>query len=336
MKKFLFVTTLLLAFVLFFSRCYLLNSYIYTDQELREHYQDKVVKPRYKESNFLDRKQHYAVLSKNDTLPLLVMIHGAPGAWYGYLNLTDDSLLQENFKIVAVDRLGYGKSGYGKEELSVQKQALAVKNIIERENTHHKKVYLVGRSYGAPIAAWLAINYPQTFEKLVLVSPVIDPDKEKFYWFSGIGNSQLVQWALPDLLNVATKEKFSHQKEMKLMANKWDKLYTPTYVLVGEDDAVADTANYSYAKNHITNCPAVFMKLKHTGHQITRQQPGLIKQLLLDKSNCESISCFLDKDLQSEVSVHGINVHSKETFTARNTSANMLPVGIEFKENAKH
>src|SRR4029078_1040844 len=130
--------------------------YIKTDAELEAHYRNAKVKPLYKESALSDRIQHYAVLSKSDTLPLLVMVHGAPGAWYGYLNLVDDSLLQEHFKIVAVDRLGYGKSGYGNEELSIKNQALAIKKIIEKENTTHKKVYLLGRSYGAPIAAWLA------------------------------------------------------------------------------------------------------------------------------------------------------------------------------------
>jgi len=284
MKRFL-LSTLVVLSILFFSRCYLVNSYVYTDQELEEHYQNKAVKPVYKESQLTDRTQHYAVLSKNDTLPLLVMVHGAPGAWWGYLNLTDDSLLQEHFKIVAVDRLGYGKSGYGKEELSVQKQALAIKQIIEKENTTGKKVYLLGRSYGAPVTAWLAIHYPEKFEKLVMVSPVIDPDKEKFYWFSDIGNSSLVQWALPEFLNVATKEKFAHAKEMKKMLPEWGKLCTPTYVLVGENDDIADTANYSFAKKYITNCPTVFMKLKNTGHQITRQQPELVKELLLENTD---------------------------------------------------
>jgi pimeloyl-ACP methyl ester carboxylesterase len=288
MKKFILVLVLIVASVLLFSRCFLLNGYIKTDAELEEHYKNASVKPVYKESALSDRKQHYAVLTKSDTLPLLVMVHGAPGAWYGYQNLTDDSLLQDHFKIVSVDRLGYGKSGYGKEELSIETQAKAIKKIIDKENTSNKKVYLLGRSYGAPITAWLAINYPQQFEKLVMVSPVIDPEKEKFYWFSDIGNSPLVQWALPELLNVATKEKFAHQKEMQLMLPKWERLCTPTYVLVGENDNVADTANYSFAKKHITNCTAVFMKLKNTGHQITQNQPELIKELLLETSYCEN------------------------------------------------
>lgn len=314
MKKLLFVIALLAASALFFSRCYL-GKYIYTDSELQEHYQDKIVKPVYKDNVFSDHKMHYAVLSKNDTLPLLVMIHGAPGAWYGYMNLTDDSLLQANFKIVAMDRLGYGKSGYGKEVLSTELQALAVKSIIDKENTTHKKVFMVGRSYGAPIAAWLAIHYPETFEKLVMISPVIDPDREKFYWFSNIGNSRLVQWALPDLLNVATKEKFSHQEQMRLMLPEWKKLNTPTYVLVGEEDQVADTANYSFAKKYITDCPAVFIKLKHIGHQITYQQPGIVKLLLLDKSNCRSV-CLNDTAICREVCGHEGKVVMKERLRA--------------------
>jgi pimeloyl-ACP methyl ester carboxylesterase len=283
MKKFLFVKLLLFFTCVFLlSSCFLLSKYIYTDKELEEHYQNKTIKPLYRQTSFLNRSIHYAVFSKSDTLPLLIFVHGAPGAWYGFMNLADDSLLQAHFKIVSVDRLGYGKSGYGKEELSTQLQALSIKNVIEKENKSKKKVYILGRSYGAPIAAWLAINYPQTFEKLVMISPVIDPEKEKFYWFSNIGRWRAVQWLLPDLLNVATKEKFAHPNEMKRMLPEWEKLYTPTYVLVGEEDQVADTANYTFAKAHIINCPAVFMKLKHTGHLITRQKPELIKDLLFN------------------------------------------------------
>jgi pimeloyl-ACP methyl ester carboxylesterase len=284
MKKTILIIFIALISLVVLSRCIFVNKFVYTDKELTEHYRDQPLKPQYKDVLFLGRNVHYAVISKNDTLPLLVMVHGAPGAWYGYLNLTDDKALQDHFRIVSVDRLGYGKSGYGKEELSVQVQALAIKNIIERENRSGKKVYLLGRSYGAPITAWLAINYPQNFEKLVMVSPVIDPDKEKFYWFSEIGRLPAVQWILPDLLNVATREKFAHQQEMKNMLPKWDHLYTPTSVLVGENDDVADTANYSFARKHIINCTATFLKLRNTGHQITRQQPEFVKCMLLGSS----------------------------------------------------
>lgn len=311
MKKFLLILTVLIASVFCLSSCFLLNKFVYTDKELEEHYKDKRIKPVYKNATYEGHRMHYAVLSKSDTLPLLIMIHGAPGAWYGYMTLTDDSLLQEHFKIVSVDRLGYGKSDYGKEVLSTELQAQAIKHIIDRENSTEKKVFMVGRSYGAPIAAWLAIHYPAAFEKLVMVSPVIDPDKEKFYWFSNIGKSRMVQWMLPELLNVATKEKFSHQEQMRLLAPEWKKLNTPTYVLMGEDDELADTANYSFAKRYVTDCPAVFIKLKHTGHQICHQQPGIIKQMILDKSNCGTL-CEMDTALYREVCFRPDGYHAPD------------------------
>lgn len=303
LKKYFLFPLLLLFSILFFSRCFFTARYLKSDSELEEHYRHAQLKPDYRMCENAGRQSHYAVISASDTLPLLVMVHGAPGAWYGYMNLTDDSLLQSHFKIVSVDRLGYGKSEGGHEELSVEVQAKAIQAVIARENTSGKKVFLLGRSYGAPITAWLAINDPGAFEKLVMVSPVIDPEKEKFYWFSDIGRWPLVQWMLPEMLNVATREKFSHAEEMRKLIPQWSQLKTPTYVLVGEEDAVADTANYSFARKNITNCSAMFMKLAHTGHQITRQQPDLIKTLLLSKDVCDENS-FLAQDQQTIQNLH--------------------------------
>ncbi len=261
----------------------MLNKYIYTDKELAQHYENKKNKPCYKEVSFLNKKMHYVVMCNNDSLPLLILIHGAPGAWYGYMNLMDDSLLQNNYKIIAIDRLGYGKSNYGNAETSTQIQALAVKEIIEKENHTGKKIVVLGRSYGAPVAAWLSIHYPQQIEKLFMISPVIDPQHEKFYWFSGIAKWKPVQWMLPKMLNVATKEKYSHVAEMKLMLPDWKKLYTPTFVITGANDQIADTCNFSFAKANIKHCPSVFLKLQNTGHLVTYEQPELVRNLLLQK-----------------------------------------------------
>lgn len=280
------ITTALLLVLISFSlpSCYVLKKYVYTDEELNEHYQTKALKPTYKKLDFLNRTLHYATISKNDTLPLLIFVHGAPGAWYGYLNLMDDSLLQANFKMVSIDRMGYGKSDYGKAELSTQIQALEIKRIVEAENTSRKKIFLLGRSYGAPIAAWFAINYPQQVERLLMASPVIDPEHEKFYWFSRIGKWHITQLILPQLLNVATKEKYSHEMEMKKMLDKWKKLYVRTSVLTGAEDRIADTANFSFAKRMLINCPCTFNKIPNTGHLVTRQHPEIVKEFLLEKN----------------------------------------------------
>ena len=235
----------------------------------------------YKSIDFENRSIHYAVMAKNDTLPLLVFVHGAPGAWHGYMNLMNDSVLQKKYKMISVDRLGYGKSGYGNPELSVEQQALSIQTIIQKENPDNRKVILFGRSYGAPITAWLAINKPQNVEKLFMISPVIDPTKEKFYWFSKAGKWKPIQKLLPKMLNVATAEKYSHQKEMQMMLPKWKELRVPTTVITGARDKVADTANFTFAKRHLTQCDTTMIKLNDVGHAVTRKKPELIKDLLL-------------------------------------------------------
>ena len=238
-------------------------------------------KPAYRSVPFLKRTIHYAVISRNDTLPLLVFVHGAPGAWYGYMNLMDDTLLQKKYKMISVDRLGYGKSDYGKAELSTEMQASSIESIIEKENTSHKKIILFGRSYGAPITALMAIEHPQNIDKLFMISPVIDPAKEKFYWFSKAGKWKVVQWLLPEMLNVATAEKYAHQSEMKMMLPKWKNLSVPTTVITGEKDRIADPANFAFAQKCLTNCDTTMIKLKNAGHLITYEKPELMRNLLL-------------------------------------------------------
>lgn len=281
MLKKLSIISLIFALFILFTKCFVLHKYMQSDSELSDHYNTMTFKPTYRSVAFLKKKIHYAVISKNDSLPLLVFVHGAPGAWYGYMNLMDDTILQKKFKMIAVDRLGYGKSNYGEAETSTALQALSIKSIIEKENTSHQKVTLVGRSYGAPITAWLAINYPDKIEKLFMISPVIDPAKEKFFWFSGAGKWKPVQWLLPELLNVATAEKFAHEQQMEMMLPKWKSLYVPTVVVSGETDRIADTANFSFAKRHLINCDTTMMMLKNTGHLVTYERPAIIKALLL-------------------------------------------------------
>ncbi|MGZ3899928.1 MAG: alpha/beta fold hydrolase [Bacteroidia bacterium] len=281
MLKKISLVVLLLVITVFFAKCFVLHKYMRSDRELSEHYSQMHIKPIYHSVPFLNKTIHYAVMAQNDSLPLLVFVHGAPGAWYGYMNLMDDTTLQKKFKMIAVDRLGYGKSGYGDAETSTSLQALSIKAIIDKENITHKKITLVGRSYGAPITAWLAINYPQQVSKLFMISPVIDPDKEKFYWFSNAGKWAPVQWLLPELLNVATAEKFAHVSEMEKMRSKWKNLYVPTVVISGETDRIADTANFSFAKRNLVNCDTTMMMLKNTGHLVTYERPQIIKDLLL-------------------------------------------------------
>jgi hypothetical protein len=76
--SFLFLVSTLLIFL--FTQCYALKKYMRSDEEISEHYESMNLKPNYRSVAFNKRSVHYAVMAKNDTLPLLVFVHGAPGA----------------------------------------------------------------------------------------------------------------------------------------------------------------------------------------------------------------------------------------------------------------
>ncbi len=275
--KFVFVFALFVDGMVLLSGCF--RKYIMTDREIEAHYQALKIRPRFSFDTLSSgRKIHYAEAG-NDSMPLLVFIHGAPGAWYGYMNYVDDSILQKRFHILAIDRPGYGKSDYGKSLVSIAEQAESLAPLIaKKKNKQH--VILVGRSYGGPVAAHVAISHPELADAVILLAPALDPTHEKFWWFSKPANSRIMRWMLPKAVNVASDEKFAHVAELTAMLPLWAKLKTPVTVVQGSEDQIVDTTNFSFAKRVIPASNARFIWLKGEDHFIAAHQPEFVKQLI--------------------------------------------------------
>lgn len=218
----------------------------------------------------------------SDTLPMLLLIHGAPGAWWGYMNMLDDTLLQKKFHIVSVDRPGYGNSWLKRRKpvSSIKKQAQCLLSVFELNHSKEPAIVL-GRSYGAPIAAAMAAMRPEEVKQLIMVSPVIDPEKEKFYWFSKYGRNRLVQLFLPREFNTATAEKYEHSEELRKMLPIWEKLTMPVAVIQGGNDWIGDPVNIEFAKKNIPSLRSQYITLPQAGHMLTYSHLNMIRQLIL-------------------------------------------------------
>lgn len=276
---------LLRSAILFLSLSVALSScfsrYIISAKEVRRHYADKKVKP--KEIFIKNDTLSLSLASMGpDTLPMLLLIHGAPGSLWGYMNLMDDEDLQKHFHIVSVDRVGYGKSRLKKRRYvtSIETQAHALLPVFEL-NKSDQKVIVLGRSYGAPIAARLASLASEQVKELIMVSPVIDPETERFFWFSKWGRMSFVQLFLPASFNAATAEKYSHADELRKLLPVWEKLSVPTTVIQGGNDWIADPSNIDFAKKHIKSKRAQYIFLYNAGHMITFSHAAMIKEMLL-------------------------------------------------------
>lgn len=258
------------------------SRFVMTGKELKEYYKDKPVKPTYFTIQN-DSVSLFCATTGADTLPPLLLIHGAPGAWYGSRNMLDDTALQHRFHMIAVDRPGYNKSGFKgnrKAVTSIATQSVAIHEAL-RLNRSHRKAIVMGSSYGAPIAAKMTVDYPNDFSHLVMVAAAIDPAKEKFWWFHKYIRKGPVKWMLPRFMRHATDEKFAHIKELNLLLPQWSRISIPVTVVQGSADHIVDPANLEFAKKQLAGKQAEFILLPGIDHLIRFQRPDVLKEILL-------------------------------------------------------
>ena len=197
--------------------------------------------------------------------------------------MLDDTILQKKFHIIAVDRLGYNKSRFKnkrKAVTSITTQATAIMEAL-RLNRSRQKSIVLGSSYGAPIAAQIALQHPGSFYHLFLLAPAIDPDKEKFWWFHKYIHRGPVHWFLPRFLKSATDEKFAHVKELLQLKPSWQQLSVPVTVIQGGVDNIVDPSNFEFAKQQLQGKEAQFIFLPEAGHMLRYRQSKLLRDILV-------------------------------------------------------
>lgn len=143
-----------------------------TDQEFADFFSQKGLEPTLSYYDKLDRKIRYASIG-SDTSATLFFIHGAPSSLSYYRDYMSDSSLLQRASMYAVDRAGYGFSGLGKPEVSIEKQVQLITPILDSLQKVHRPVVVVAASYGTSIACRLAMDRPDLVDGLVLLAPFI-------------------------------------------------------------------------------------------------------------------------------------------------------------------
>jgi pimeloyl-ACP methyl ester carboxylesterase len=208
--------------------------------------------------------RHIATLQiGNDSLPLTVFLHGSPGSGADYDDYLKDTTLYQKSKLIVIDRPGYGFSDYGREELSIVKQAEMIQNVVAQIGSKHK-INWVGYSYGGPVAARLAAIMPERTNGLLLVSASIAPSQEKIFKISYFLNRHALQEISQD----------------------WNKITAKTYIIHGDEDDLIYYENVVYCQKMMTNAKLEIIPMKGKGHgfffagkaQISRYLKQLLQQ----------------------------------------------------------
>ena len=119
---------------------------------------------------------HYQTFGE-ESRPAMVLIHGYTASAYVWRHCVH-GLADAGFHVLAVDLVGFGYSEKPRWfEYSIDAQARIIERFLDRLGIG--RASMVGSSYGAAVAATLALDYPERVEKLVLVSAVCNDELKK-------------------------------------------------------------------------------------------------------------------------------------------------------------
>ncbi len=218
--------------------------------------------------------------AKKQEAPLLFFIHGAPGTWGAFKGFLADYDLNKSYKMISMDRIGYGGSDFGNSETNISVHAEAAAQIIRKHPS--SKVIIIGHSYGAPIAGKLAVDYPELVDGIIMVAPLNDPKSEPMPIYSKIANLKISRWLLPKFINVASDEKQYHSLSLKAIESDWENLTVPTMHIHGKKDGLAPfDENIRFSKKHIPADLLILKEEESMGHMIPWMNAAFLKNQIL-------------------------------------------------------
>ena len=238
--------------------------------------------PAFHEYTVKERSIHYAAAGQPN-MRSVIFIHGTPGSWQAFAEYMADDALASKAYLISVDRPGFGKSGHKQMVTSLKQQAMFLKPLLHSENGDEKAI-LVGHSLGAPIAARLAMDYPELVGAMVLVAPSLDPDLEKPRWYNKLAASSLINWAVPDELALANVEIMPLEQELRDMLPLWETIKIPVVVIQGEKDRLVSPGNADFAQR-VLNSKSRVIRVPEAGHFVLWRQPQIIRKEILHLLN---------------------------------------------------
>ncbi|MCU0375492.1 MAG: alpha/beta hydrolase [Chitinophagaceae bacterium] len=225
------------------------------------------------------RQLHY-VQTGDSTAPTIYFIHGTPGSWDNFKNYLLDSALLQHFRLIAVDRPGFGYSNFGKS-LPVAEQVRMLNEFVSF-NKNGKPAILAGHSLGGPIVVAMAAADTAVAQTLLLlaasVSPLHEPAEK---WRKALANPLLNPF-VPGAFRPSNAELLDFKTYVNQMPALLRQVRCTTYIMHGTKDMFVPYGNLAYADSSLINAPVVnLITLPGENHFIPWTKFDDIRQLLL-------------------------------------------------------
>ncbi|HSU28503.1 MAG TPA: alpha/beta hydrolase [Chitinophagaceae bacterium] len=282
LKTILIYVVFLFGVLLFVSRCVIYKKRIHDSKAYRIFADHQVPFATY-DTVIGGRHMHYAIAGI-DSLPLLVFIHGSPGSWYRFMFFMYDPDMLKKFRMMSIDRPGYGFSDFGKV-LRLDEQEKLIMQIVEKLK-NEKPIYLCGHSYGGALVCRMAADNPGYFKTLIIAAGAIDPELEKpESWRYLIKNKPLF-WLIPGAFQPSNTELLFLKKDLDSLAPYLSRITCQVCFIHGDKDGLVPIEEVAYGKKMLVNASSMRIDtLFGAGHKIIRKNVGQMKKIFLELVN---------------------------------------------------
>jgi pimeloyl-ACP methyl ester carboxylesterase len=276
MKTFIIIGIVLVLWLILAQSC---MSFRMTDSEAREKFKAKGVDVVINTIIVNKRHLHY-IKTGSDTLPTIVFVHGTPGSWDAFEIYLQDSALLQKFRMISIDRPGFGNSDYGKP-LNLAEQSIIISPLFDYIK-NGKPVYLVGHSLGGPVIVKLAADNPGKIAALVLLAGSNDPAQEKPEKWRPVLYKTPLTYFVPGAMRPSNEELWYLKTDLVYLEADFPKITCRVYIVHGLKDDMVPPANVGYDKKMLVNASHIEeLIFPDANHFIPWTRYKQIKELLL-------------------------------------------------------
>jgi len=139
--------------------------------------------------------------------PLVVLLHGFPECWYGWHRQLGP-LAKAGYRVVVPDQQGYNLSDKPAGVASYQLDELAADIVGLIDACGRERAIVAGHDWGAAVAWWLGLNYPDRLSQLCIVNvphPTVFEETLREGWSQRLKSSYFLWFQLPVLPELTTQ-----------------------------------------------------------------------------------------------------------------------------------
>ncbi len=253
------------------------------DREAIQKFGDEGISLSFRNLYLMQANLHYALVG-SDTLPTLCFIHGSPGSWDAFSNFMLDSLLRSRFRMISVDRPGFGFSSFG-IAYTLPEQGEIIGNLLKVES-NGKPLHLIGHSIGGPIVVWLAQRSPELISSTTVVAGSISPIHEpRERWRIPLDNFPL-KYLVPGALRTSNSEILSFKTDLFILDTGYSHITAPITFIHGDKDPLVTVENAYYGMRKMENFDgASIIILEEANHFIPWNRFEFIRDFLLKRDS---------------------------------------------------